>query len=73
MGETRVIYGITYNDVITVSTTVQSDLAGITINSDIKNYYARNIGLIESSTNIDIPSLTFGFHNNTILQFSEAR
>ncbi len=67
-GLTRVVKGITYSDVISVSTALNSP--GITITSNIVNYYARNIGLIEGVYDIDVSG--FGkVYNDTKLLFSD--
>ncbi|MEO7524424.1 MAG: hypothetical protein ABIT58_10040 [Ferruginibacter sp.] len=69
-GLTKVVYGTTYNDVISVTTTLNAP--GITINSNIKNYYARNIGLIQADYYIDIPGVTT-VNNQTLLKFADPR
>lgn len=73
-GGSRTVKGITYNDVIYVSTTLSSSgLPAGSIVSDIRNYYARNIGLIEAVYNIDVPLATLAIHNQTLLQFADPR
>lgn len=61
-GGSRTVNGITYNDIIGVSTTLT--VPGLPVTSDIKNYYARNIGLIEGSYDIDATGVT-SLHTKT--------
>ena len=67
-GLTRTVNGNTYNDVIWVATNLTAP--GVTITSDINNYYARNIGLIEGNYDIDVSGFG-GAHNKTSLKFSD--
>lgn len=67
-GLTKTVNGITYNDVISVGTTLTAP--GLTITSDIQNFYARNIGLIQGDYNIDISGVA-SVHNQTLLKYSD--
>ncbi|MBS1742443.1 MAG: hypothetical protein JST81_05355 [Bacteroidetes bacterium] len=67
-GLSRLVNGTTYNDVIYVKTTLSAP--GITITSDISNYYARNIGLIEGGYDVDISGFG-GIHTATKLKYSD--
>jgi hypothetical protein len=71
-GVSRTVYGITYNDVISVKTEVTSSALPGAITSDIRNYYARDIGLIESYYDIVVTSpVATHVHNETFLKFSD--
>ncbi len=54
-GGTKTVNGITYTDVITVKTDITPATLGIpasAITSDIKNYYSRKVGLIQSDSKV---------------------
>lgn len=60
-GVSRMINGITYTDVIHVSTAISSSaIPAAALTSDINSYYAPNYGLIESSAivNLDYMGIT---------------
>ncbi|MEO8771009.1 MAG: hypothetical protein ABI402_13005 [Ferruginibacter sp.] len=69
-GLSRTVNGNTYNDVISVGTTLSAP--GVTITSNINNYYARNIGLIEGNYDIDVSGFG-GVHNSTSLKYADPR
>lgn len=64
-GTSKIVNGVTYNDVIGVKTTLT--VPGLTVNSDIQNYYARNIGLIAGNYDIDVSGLT-SIHTSTLIK-----
>ena len=71
-GTSRVVFGVTYNDVITVKTEVTSAALPGAITSDIRNYYARNIGLIESYYDINVTSpVATHVHNESSLKYAD--
>ncbi len=71
-GTTKVVSGITYNDVIAVKTDLSSTLLPPgTIVSDIKSYYARNIGLIQGDYNVDVAAAGIAIHTDNILQTAD--
>lgn len=65
----KTINGITYPDVISVSTALTNN-AGLPMTSNIVNHYARNIGLIQGNYDVDITSFG-GIHNQTSLKYSD--
>ena len=68
-GLTKTVNGVTYNDVINVGTVLSAP--GLTITSDIQNYYARNIGLIQGDYNIDISGGLGSIHTQTLIKFAD--
>ena len=71
-GLTKIVNGITYNDVIGVKTDLSSSgLPPGTIVSDIKSYYARNVGLIEANYNVDVSLAGLAIHTQTLLQSAD--
>ncbi len=69
-GISKTINGITYNDVIAVKTDLT--VPGLTVTSNIKNYYARNIGLIEGTYVIDVPGVT-SINTQTLIKTADPR
>ncbi len=69
-GTSRTINGITYNDVIAVKTDLT--VPGLTVTSDIRNYYARNIGLIQGNYLIDVPGVT-SINTQTLIKTADPR
>lgn len=73
-GTSKVVAGITYNDVIGVQTDISSSLLPSgTIVSDIKSYYARNVGLILGLYNIDVSMAGIAIHTDNILVNADLR
>lgn len=67
-GGTKTVNGITYSDVITVKTDITPATAGIpasAITSDIKSYYARKVGLIQSDSKVVVNFAGFNQTNDT--------
>ena len=69
-GISKTINGITYNDVIAVKTDLT--VPGLTVTSNIKNYYARNIGLIQGDYDIDVPGVT-SVNTQTLIKTADPR
>lgn len=58
-GITKVVNGVTYNDVIKVSTSITASISGFplpasALMTDIQNFYAPKYGLIQSINKIDV-------------------
>ncbi|MFT3908589.1 MAG: hypothetical protein QM737_04140 [Ferruginibacter sp.] len=71
-GISKTEYGVTYPDVIGVKTDISSTLLpGGSIVSDIKSYYARNVGLIEGNYNIEVAVAGIAIHTNNFIQSAD--
>ena len=58
-GITRTVNGTNYTDVIHVTTNISSTFIPAGLTTNINSYYAKNYGLIENSTKVDLDFLGF--------------
>ena len=66
---TKTVNGTIYNNVINVKTEITSaGLPAGTIVTDIKSYYAPNVGLIEGDYKVTIALAAIDVHNQTLLK-----
>ena len=75
-GGTRMVNGVTYTDVIKVSTSISSSLIpAASLTTTISSYYARKYGLIENSTVLALSFMGFtqNVNNSTKLMSSNLK
>lgn len=68
-GITKTVNGIIYNNVVNIKTEISSaSLPAGTIVTDIKSYYAPNVGLIEGDYKVTIALAAIDVNNQTLLK-----
>lgn len=71
-GISRTVNGNTYSDVIHVSSSLSSSSIPGGLTSSIDSYYAKNYGLIENSSVVDLDYLGVTEHINIVTQLTSA-